>query len=112
MKNFLREMKQLKNVRLFLTCYLLLLLSSYALAQAPKSGNPIFPGWYADPEARIFQNEYWIYPTYSAPYDEQVFMDAFSSKDLITWKQHRRVLDRRNVPWARRALWAPSVVQK
>ncbi len=76
------------------------------------SGNPILPGWYADPEARIFQNEYWIFPTYSAPYNEQTFLDAFSSKDLITWRKHERVLDIKDVPWAKRAVWAPSIVHK
>ncbi|MBD0850730.1 hypothetical protein [Maribacter arenosus] len=29
------------------------------------SGNPIFEGWYADPEAVVFKNEYWVYHTYS-----------------------------------------------
>lgn len=34
--------------------------------QQPKtSGNPVFPGWYADPEGIVFGDEYWIYPTYS-----------------------------------------------
>jgi len=79
---------------------------------SPRSGNPILPGWYADPEAHVFENEYWIYPTYSAPYDQQVFMDAFSSKDLITWTKHPRVLDVTDVHWARRALWAPSIIEK
>jgi hypothetical protein len=37
------------------------------------SGNPVFEGWYADPEAVIFGDTFWIYPTYSAPYDKQVF---------------------------------------
>src|SRR5574338_1534799 len=73
-------------------------------AQGTASGNPILPGWYADPEAHIFNGEYWIYPTYSAPYDEQTFMDAFSSKDLVTWTKHPRVLDTANVAWARRAV--------
>ena len=77
-----------------------------------RSGNPVIPGWYADPEAHLFRNEYWIYPTFSAPYDQQVFMDAFSSKDLITWEKHPRILDSRDVRWARRALWAPSVIEK
>jgi len=81
-------------------------------AQSSLSGNPILPGWYADPEAHVFAGEYWIYPTYSAPYDQQTFMDAFSSKDLITWQQHPRVLSVRDVSWARRALWAPSIVEK
>ena len=29
------------------------------------SGNPILPGWYADPEAIMYGDEYWIYPTLS-----------------------------------------------
>ncbi len=76
------------------------------------SGNPILPGWYADPEARIFEDQYWIFPTYSAPYNEQTFLDAFSSRDLVSWEKHERVLDIKNVPWAKRAVWAPSVVHK
>jgi beta-xylosidase len=39
-------------------------------------------------------------------------MDAFSSKDLITWTKHARVLDTANVKWARRAVWAPSIIEK
>ena len=63
--------------------------------QQPKtSGNPVFPGWYADPEGIVFGDEYWIYPTYSAPYDEQTFMDAFSSKDLVNWTKHPKVLSK------------------
>ena len=80
--------------------------------QAVRSGNPILPGWYADPEAHVFDGAYWIYPTYSAPYDQQTFMDAFSSTDLVSWTKHPRVLEVANIKWARRALWAPSIVQK
>jgi beta-xylosidase len=81
-------------------------------AQEARSGNPILPGWYADPEAHVFEGRYWIYPTYSAPYGQQTFLDAFSSRDLITWTKHPRVLDTANVTWARRAVWAPSIIQK
>lgn len=72
------------------------------------SGNPIFPGWYADPEGFIYQDEYWVFPTYSAKYEDQVFFDAFSSKDLITWEKHAHVLDTTRIKWAKQALWAPS----
>jgi beta-xylosidase len=41
-----------------------------------------------------------------------VFLDAFSSQDLITWTKHPRVLDIAGSRWAKRAVWAPSVVQK
>ena len=50
-------------------------------------GNSVFEGWYADPEVALFDKKAWIYPTYSAKYEQQVFMDAFSSKDLKTWKK-------------------------
>lgn len=75
------------------------------------SGNPILPGWYADPEVAVFGKRVWIYPTYSAPYDQQVFLDAFSSPDLVHWTRHPRILDTNAVRWARRAMWAPAVVQ-
>lgn len=76
------------------------------------SGNPILPGWYADPEAHVFEGHYWIYPTYSAPYDQQVFLDTFSSSDLVHWTRHPHVVDTSVVRWARRAMWAPSIVEK
>lgn len=77
-----------------------------------SSDNPLFKGWYADPEANIFDNTYWIYPTYSDQYNKQVFFDAFSSKDLVTWQKHSHILDTGAIRWARRAMWAPSVVEK
>lgn len=93
----------------------LILFPGMLLSQSKHSnysGNPIFPGWYADPEGIIFQNKYWIYPTYSAPFDKQVFFDAFSSPDLVHWTKHERILDTARVKWARRAMWAPSVIEK
>ncbi|PKP29911.1 MAG: arabinan endo-1,5-alpha-L-arabinosidase [Bacteroidetes bacterium HGW-Bacteroidetes-17] len=100
------------------------------------SGNPIFPGWYADPEGIIFNNEFWIYPTYSDDYEvpdrsiefselqlkaqkntineqylKQTFINAFSSKDLVTWVKHPHVLDIKDVTWASYSIWAPSIIK-
>ena len=100
-----------------------------------KSGNPVFTGWYADPEATIFGNRYWIYPTYSDDYEKpdrsteltkqqlliqkntinpqylkQTFFNAFSSKDLINWKKHPHILDIKDVKWASYSLWAPAII--
>lgn len=86
-------------------------LATTNMAQKKKTlGNPIFPGWYADPEAVVYNGEYWVFPTYSAPFDEQTFLDAFSSPDLVNWTKHPRVLDNSNVKWVRRAMWAPAVI--
>ncbi|RPG67583.1 MAG: arabinan endo-1,5-alpha-L-arabinosidase [Flavobacteriaceae bacterium TMED42] len=76
------------------------------------SKNPIVKGWYADPEAMVFGDQYWIFPTFSARYKDQVFLDAFSSKDLIQWEKHPRVLDTSVIKWAKQAIWAPSIIEK
>lgn len=101
------------------------------------SGNPLFPGWYADPEGIIFEDSYWIYPTFSdesgvpepvvrftdyqlkirqntinPQYLKQTFLDAFSSKDLTHWKKHEHVLDVKDISWAGYAIWAPSIIKK
>lgn len=92
---------------------LLLTVYGQATAQNKKTaGNPVFPGWYADPEGIIFGKKYWIYPTFSAPYEKQVFFDAFSSSDLVNWTKHERILDTASVKWAKKAMWAPSIIEK
>nr|WP_295925437.1 glycoside hydrolase family 43 protein [uncultured Dyadobacter sp.] len=97
----------------FLGLALLSLCFHCAFAQSTKtSGNPVFPGWYADPEGIIFNKTFWIYPTYSAPYNKQVHMDAFSSKDLINWEKHPNIIDTAAIKWAKRAMWAPSIIEK
>jgi beta-xylosidase len=78
---------------------------------ARYSGNPVIKGWYADPEAVVADNEYWIFPTWSAPYNKQVFFDAFSSRDLVNWEKHERITDTGSVRWVKRAMWAPSVIE-
>jgi beta-xylosidase len=75
------------------------------------SGNPVLEGWYADPEGLILNSKYWIFPTFSAPYEKQVFLDAFSSDDMISWTKHEHIIDTSFVKWAKKAIWAPSVIQ-
>lgn len=105
---------------------------------AAFAANPIVPGWYADPEVRVFAGRYWIYPTYSddhgrpdvtkrfsarqqedrkrhtvrPSYVKQTFFNAFSSPDLVHWTKHPHVLDVTNVAWASFAVWAPSVIEQ
>lgn len=103
----------MRKIKWLLPSLLLLFNSVFAQQQSSiKKGNPVFPGWYADPEGTIFGKQYWIYPTYSAPYNQQVFLDAFSSPDLVNWTKHPRILDTAAVKWAKRAMWAPSIIHK
>ena len=96
------------------TILFLLFFTKTLSAQTTKtnSGNPIFEGWYADPEGVILNKEFWIFPTFSAKYKDQVFLDAFSSKDMVNWTKHSRIIDTSAVKWAKKAMWAPSIVQK
>ena len=95
-----------------LIIFSLLFFSATSFSQEKATGNPVINGWYADPDAGIFSNQCWIYPTYSAPYEQQVFVDAFSSPDLQTWTEHHRIVDTSSVKWAKKAMWAPAIVEK
>jgi len=107
-------------------------------AGSAHAANPIVPGWYADPEIRIYDGQYWIFPTLSAdagaplpdtklseaqvaqranpkiwsPFLRQTFLDAFSSPDLVHWEKHANVLNVEYVAWASFAVWAPSTIEK
>jgi beta-xylosidase len=75
--------------------------------------NPVFPGWYADPELHLFNGKYYMYPTYSALYEDQTFFEAFVSDDLVNWSSVGRILDFADVPWStNRAAWAPSCCER
>jgi Beta-xylosidase len=93
---------------IFIAIFSFCLISTVAFSQK----NPIVDGWYADPEGVIFDSTYWIYPTYSARYEKQVFLDAFSSKDMVNWQKHSRILDTSAIKWARMAMWAPAIIKK
>lgn len=84
------------------------LAASVALAGIAALGNPIFEGWYADPQIRRYGDTYWVFPTTSTDFDRQTYFDAFSSPDMKTWTKHPQVLTTNDVAWAKGAMWAPD----
>ena len=104
--------------------------------RAQATANLSQQGWYADPEIRVFDGQYWVYPTSSNPaadsgagrtfnplqqklrsgqvihpvYLLHTSLDAFSSPDLVHWTKHPDVLDIKNVSWAAYAIWAPTAI--
>tara|TARA_R110000796_G_scaffold67449_5_gene154873 strand:- start:149617 stop:150609 length:993 start_codon:yes stop_codon:yes gene_type:complete len=102
----------MKKHLLFLLIITILSACGTSKKKASLAGNPIFKGWYADPEGIIFDNQYWVYPTFSAAYEDQVFLDAFSSRDLTDWKKHEKIVDTSTIKWAHKAMWAPSIIKK
>jgi beta-xylosidase len=91
--------------------FIFLLGTAFAQQTKPVefSGNPVVQGWYADPEAKIFEHQYWLFPTSSLPFVKQVYFDAFSSPDMVHWTKYPGILDTAAVKWAKTAMWAPAV---
>jgi len=100
------ELKLERGLRSLITISIITFCISSAVAQQ----NPVFPGWYADPEGVIYDDKYWIFPTFSS--DEQLHFDAFSSPDLANWTMHPRIIDNVEVTWAWKSMWAPSALRK
>jgi beta-xylosidase len=111
-------MHGMTKARFFMAMAITMLLIALYIIQLRKtaapitSGNPIVDGWYADPEGAVFEHRFWIYPTFSAKFEDQVYLDAFSSNDLIKWEKHSHIIDTSAVKWAHKAMWAPCIVKK
>lgn len=77
-----------------------------------KITNPILEKQYADPEARFYEGEYWLYVTKSYPFPEQHNLDVIHSKDLVNWEVCSNIIDMSGFTGERFAIWAPTVVEK
>ncbi|MGM0874719.1 MAG: family 43 glycosylhydrolase [Bacillota bacterium] len=73
------------------------------------------PGLYADPQIAVFGDTYYLYPTTDGfeGWSGSQFK-AFSSKDLINWKDEGVILDLAtdDVTWADNRAWAPAIGEK
>ena len=74
--------------------------------------NPISEGWYADPEARFYENEYWIYATRSLKFEDQLNLDCFHSIDGKQWVKEESIIDMTGFPNVKKAVWAPTIIEK
>ncbi|MDQ0388493.1 beta-xylosidase [Streptomyces sp. DSM 42143] len=82
--------------------------------EAVPTRSPVLPGLYADPDVRYMDGRYWIYPTTDGfPGWSGTRFKAFSSKDLVHWKDHGVVLDLGpDVSWADKNAWAPAIAER
>ena len=77
--------------------------------------NPILPGFYADPEVMYSEKtgKYYIYPTTDGILNwGSTAFKAFSSDDLMNWKEEGIILDLKDVSWAKKNAWAPCIIEK
>lgn len=84
--------------------------------KAMASGNPVLPGYYADPDVMYSEKtgRFYIYPTSDGFSGwSGTYFKAFSSPDLVSWKDEGVILDlEKDVSWAKRNAWAPCIIEK
>jgi len=79
----------------------------------PAPPAPILEGFTADPNAVIFDDTYYIYPTSDKDQWLTTDFSVWSSKDLLHWQNEGLVLDvTRDLTWATSRGWAPAVVRR
>jgi len=76
--------------------------------------NPVLAGLYADPQIATFGGKFYIYPTTDGVANWLgTQFHAFSSADLVTWKDEGVILDLGpDVSWADDRAWAPGIAFK
>ncbi|KAI0967622.1 putative glycosyl hydrolase [Xylaria arbuscula] len=75
-----------------------------------EAGNPFVEGWYAESGSAVYDGVFWVYATPSCSPENQTYVDAFSSPDLINWTKHPNVLTIANVAWGTKTLRSPTPV--
>lgn len=95
-------------------------LAGTALAQNPL----IMDQFTADPTARVFNGKLYVFPSHDivppkgegrAEWFNMADYHVFSSENLTEWKDHGKILDQKDVPWAdpkAYSMWAPDAVEK
>ncbi|MDF2268524.1 family 43 glycosylhydrolase [Streptomyces coacervatus] len=76
--------------------------------------SPVLPGLNADPNIVRFGDTFYIYPTTDG-FDgwSGTRFKAYSSTDLVHWKDHGVILDLGpDVSWADSRAWAPTIAEK
>ena len=74
---------------MIMCCCSVTLFAQTNTGKKQTSTNPVFDGWYADPEGVVFGDKYWIYPTYSA--------DIFDRKDFRVFSPVYQIWGRKGI---------------
>ncbi|MFJ4563346.1 family 43 glycosylhydrolase [Streptomyces caelestis] len=82
--------------------------------EAARTRSPMLPGLNADPDVHYLDGRYWIYPTTDGFQGwSGTKFKAYSSKDLVHWKDHGVIVDLGpDVTWADKYAWAPAIAER
>ncbi|PWJ34976.1 family 43 glycosylhydrolase [Sediminitomix flava] len=95
-------------MKYFIVC-LIVCISAKVLAQ-----KPILPDFHADPSIHEWAGKYWIYPSTdevgSTSWEEMKRWHAYSSTDLVNWKNEGEIFSLEKISWAKQAAFAPDAM--
>jgi arabinoxylan arabinofuranohydrolase len=80
-----------------------------------QADRQILPDFEADPSARVWESELWVYPSHDlagSSYWDMVDWHAFSSMDLLHWTDHGIIFQLSDLTWAKRHAWAPDCLRR
>jgi len=97
-------MRKLSVIILLTGC--LLSMAAQKAHNAPSAGNPVIPGYFADPTIRKFSDTYYLYATTDGTGNGYGPAQVWVSKDFVNWKNIVM-----NWPTTE-VVWAPDVVQQ
>lgn len=87
-----------------------------AIVSHARGGNPVLPGFHADPEILYSENtgRYYIYSTTDGyPGWGGWYFMCYSSDNLVEWKDEGIIFDvRKQTSWASGNAWAPCIIEK
>jgi len=82
-------------------------------AQPVAAPPPAIDGFTADPAIRVFGDTYYLYPTSDKPFWQTTDFSVWSSKNLVDWTRHPKVLDvSTDLTWAYIEAWAPDAIER
>lgn len=104
-------------IRTTITAIALCLLGlTTTTAKKKWSGNPILPGFHADPEVMYSEQtgRYYIYSTTDGqPGWGGWYFTCYSSANLAEWRYEGIILDvKKDTKWASGNAWAPCIIEK
>ena len=77
-----------------------------------KFKNPIIKGYYADPDAGVFNGKIYLYPTTDGNNWEASSFKAFSSVDMENWTDEGIILELNDIAWTEgNHAWAPAICE-
>lgn len=81
--------------------------------RAIEPPTPILEGFTADPDIVVFDDAFYVYPTSDKDNWLTTDFSAWSSKDLIHWKNEGMILDvTKDLKWAKIRAWAPAMIRR